>query len=133
MDVNAETFSVTTENHVAEARIRVKQHARKVGLGIVDDTKLVTAVSEIARNMVLYGGGGVMHIEDVVVSGRPGVKVTFEDKGPGIPDLEQAMGDGFTTGGGMGLGLPGSKRLVNEFKIESKAGEGTKVELTKWK
>lgn len=132
MDVNAESFSLTTENHVAEARIRVKEHARKVGLGIVDDTKLVTAVSEIARNMILYGGGGTMLIEDVVVSGRPGVKVTFEDQGPGIPDVEQAMADGYTTGGGLGLGLPGSKRLVDDFKIQSEEGKGTKVELIKW-
>lgn len=130
---SAETLKVSTESDIVEARLRVKQHAKRAGLDITDDTKLVTAVSEIARNMVLYGGGGTMLIEEVNVLGRQGVRVTFEDQGPGIPDLERAMGDGYTTGGGLGLGLPGSRRLVHEFKIESDAGKGTRVELTTWK
>jgi serine/threonine-protein kinase RsbT len=133
MDAQTETLHVTSENHVSEARIRVKQRARQIGLGIVDDTKLVTAVSEIARNMIQYGGGGTMSIDNIDVDGRPGVRVVFEDQGPGIPDLNKAMSDGYTTGGGLGLGLPGSKRLVNDFKIESEAGKGTRVELVKWK
>lgn len=130
---SAETLSVKTESDIVEARLRVKQHAGRVGLDITDDTKLVTAVSEIARNMVLYGGGGTMLIEEVIERGRRGLRVTFEDQGPGIPDLERAMGDGYTTGGGLGLGLPGSKRLVHEFNIKSEAGKGTRVEMTTWK
>jgi serine/threonine-protein kinase RsbT len=93
----------------------------------------VTATSELARNTVAYGGGGLARLELLVDSGRLGIRVTFEDQGPGIADLQQALSDGFTTSGGLGLGLGGSKRLVNEFEIGSEVGKGTRVTITKWK
>src|ERR1700761_389096 len=117
--------------------VRVRQIARTLALGaglsLVDQTKIITAASELARNTLDYGGGGFVLAELVEVSGRRGLKLTFEDQGPGIPDIETALKDGFTSGKGMGLGLGGAKRLSNEFSIHSNAGEGTKVTIARWK
>lgn len=110
----------------------VRGHAASLGFSIVDQTKIVTAASEIARNTVDHGGGGVLRIE-VVRAPRTGLRLIFEDQGPGIPDVAAAMQDGFSTGSGLGLGLPGSKRLCNEFSIESQPGRGTRVTLVRWK
>jgi serine/threonine-protein kinase RsbT len=103
------------------------------GLKLVDQTKIVTAASELARNTVIYGGGGTLLLETVSSGARKGVRLTFEDHGPGIADLELAMKDGYTTGGGLGLGLSGAKRLSNEFEISSKPGEGTRITITRWR
>ena len=100
---------------------------------MVDQTKFVTAASELARNMVIYGAGGEMQIELLESAGRRGVRLAFIDQGPGIPDIDQAMKDGFTTGTGLGLGLGGARRLVNEFTIDSKLGHGTRVTIARWK
>ena len=105
----------------------------ETGLSLVDQTKIITAASELARNTLDYGGGGEVTLELVEQGGRRGVRLTFEDKGPGIADIEQALKDGFTSGKGMGLGLGGAKRLSNEFSIESKPGDGTKVTIARWK
>ena len=117
--------------------VRVRQLTRalavEVGLSLVDQTKIVTASSELARNTLDYGGGGAVALEIVEQGGRRGLRLTFEDKGPGIADIEQALKDGYTSGKGMGLGLGGAKRLCNEFFIDSKPGEGTKVMIARWK
>jgi len=104
-----------------------------LGFSLVEQTKIVTAASELARNAVEHGGGGNVQIQALNNAMRRGLKLTFSDNGPGIPDLEQALKDGFTTGGGMGLGLGGAKRLVNEFEIDSAPGRGTKVMITRWR
>ena len=111
----------------------VRQRAVELGFSLVDQTKLVTAASELARNTLQYGGGGAASVERVVMGVRRGVRVTFEDEGPGIPDVGLAMRDGFTTGNGLGLGLSGAKRLSNEFEIQSAPGAGTRVVITRWK
>jgi len=103
-----------------------------LGFSLVDQTKVVTAASELARNTVTYGGGGVLSLE-TLNGPRIGIRLVFEDQGPGIPDIDLALRDGFTTGSGLGLGLGGAKRLVNEFEIASKPGVGTKVSITRWK
>ncbi|MBV9559963.1 MAG: anti-sigma regulatory factor [Bradyrhizobium sp.] len=117
--------------------VRVRQMARamalETGLGLVDQTKIITAASELARNMLDYGGGGLVLAEVLEQPGRRGLRLTFEDKGPGIADVEAALKDGFTTGKGMGLGLGGAKRLSNEFSIDSRPGAGTKVVIARWK
>jgi serine/threonine-protein kinase RsbT len=113
-------------------RRRVREVSNQVGLSLVDQTKLVTAASELARNTLIYGGGGSLQLESLN-GPRTGVRLIFVDKGPGIPDIDLALRDGYTTGTGLGLGLGGSKRLVNEFEIESKLGEGTRVAVTRWK
>ena len=114
-------------------RNRVKEYAVQVQMSILNQTKLITAASELVRNLLKYGGGGRVIIEVVTNSRDKGVRLTFEDKGPGIPDIEMAMKDGFSTGRSLGLGLPGTKRLVNEFDIKSTVGKGTTVTITKWK
>ena len=125
------------EARSAEDIIRVRQAARaralEQGLGLVDQTKLVTAVSELTRNTVVFGGGGTVRMDVLNEQDRQGLRLTFEDQGPGISDLELAMTDGYTTGGGFGLGLSGSKRLVDEFEIKSHPGKGTRVTITMWK
>src|ERR1700749_978701 len=117
--------------------VRVRQLARtlaiEAGLSLVDQTKIITAASELARNALDYGGGGLVLAELIEASGRRGVRLTFEDKGPGIADIDAALKDGFTTGKGMGLGLGGARRLSNEFSIHSKPGEGTKIVIARWK
>lgn len=128
-----EVMSVQTQNDVVLVRQAVRQWAVELGLGLVDQTKIVTAASELARNTVSYGGGGTMSLEAVQDGGRSGLRLTFEDRGPGIADLAKALTDGYTSGGGMGLGLGGSKRLVNEFDIWSQPGEGTRVTVTRWR
>jgi serine/threonine-protein kinase RsbT len=127
----------TVEIRSSDDVVRVRQVARTLALGaglsLVDQTKIITAASELARNALDYGGGGSLLAELVEVAGRRGLKLTFEDKGPGIADIEAALKDGFTTGKGMGLGLGGAKRLSNEFSIRSKPGEGTKIVIARWK
>ena len=114
-------------------RQTVRQLAVELGFGLVDQTKIVTAASELARNTLDYGGGGIVKLETLHRDGRRGLKLTFEDQGPGIPDVAMALKDGFTTGGGLGMGLGGAKRLANEFTIESVVGEGTRVTIVRWK
>ncbi|HVD96717.1 MAG TPA: anti-sigma regulatory factor [Cytophagaceae bacterium] len=126
-------MSIAKEQDVVPFRSRVKEYAVKIGMSLVNQTKLITAASELVRNMLRYAKGGIVLIE-VVSKGRDnGLRITFEDKGPGIADLELAMKDGYTTGKTLGLGLPGAKRLVNEFEIRSEVGVGTTVIITKWK
>jgi serine/threonine-protein kinase RsbT len=114
-------------------RHAVRRHALSINLSLVDQTKLVTASSELARNLLIYGGGGEVVLELLKEGNRRGLRVKFIDAGPGIPDIEQAMRDGFTSGNGMGLGLGGAKRLVNEFDIKSAPGKGTCVTIVRWK
>ncbi len=130
--VRSETLPVASEPDVVVARRRVREVASETGLSLVDQTKLVTAASELARNTLIHGGGGTMQLE-CLNGPRVGIRLTFSDNGPGIADVEMALRDGFTTGTGLGLGLGGSKRLVNEFEIESKAGQGTRIAITRWK
>ena len=111
----------------------VRASAVELGLNLIDQTKIITAASELARNTVVYGGGGTARIEAVSDIGRRGLRLTFEDHGPGIPDVEAALKDGFTTGTGLGLGLGGARRLSSEFRITSKPGEGTRIEIIRWK
>jgi serine/threonine-protein kinase RsbT len=130
----SELFPIRSETDVVRVRQTVRNLATQLKFTLVDQTKLVTATSEIARNTLTYGGGGEARIDIVQQDGtRPGLKIVFEDRGPGIADVPRALSDGFTTGGGMGLGLGGAKRLVNEFEIHSRPGEGTRITLVKWK
>jgi serine/threonine-protein kinase RsbT len=131
--VKRELLPLQNSSDVVVARQKVRQWAIELRFSLVDQTKLVTAASELARNALDHGRGGQMTIEMMNGTPRNGLKLIFEDKGPGIPDIEMALKDGFTTGSGMGLGLGGSKRLVNDFSIESEAGKGTKVTVTRWK
>jgi len=122
---------------VEEDTVRVRQGARvaatEAGLSLVDQTKLVTAASELARNTLIYGGGGLARIDVVEFIGRKGVRISFEDQGPGIADVDLALQDGFSTGTGLGLGLSGAKRLCNEFELKSEPGKGTTVVITRWR
>jgi serine/threonine-protein kinase RsbT len=111
----------------------VRLRTLELRFSLVDQTKMVTAASELARNTLDYGGGGSVLIEILDTGIRKGLRLTFEDHGPGIPDVEAALRDGYTTGGGLGMGLSGSKRLVNEFSIDTRVGEGTRVAITRWK
>jgi serine/threonine-protein kinase RsbT len=128
-----EVCAINNSNDVVLARQKVRQWAIELKFSLVDQTKLVTAASELGRNALDHGQGGSMTIESLNSGARSGIRLTFEDQGPGIPDIEQALKDGFTTGSGMGLGLGGSKRLVNEFSIESEVGKGTRVIVARWK
>jgi serine/threonine-protein kinase RsbT len=128
-----ERLDIRQSDDVVRVRQLTRMFAVQAGLGLVDQTKVITAASELARNTLDYGGGGAATVELLEQGGRRGVRLTFEDKGPGIPDIEQALKDGFTSGKGMGLGLGGAKRLCNEFSIASKPGEGTKVMIARWK
>lgn len=121
------------QEDLVAVRQNTRSYAVEIGLTIVDQTKIVTAASELARNTVVHGGGGKATLEMIKEASRQGLRLTFEDKGPGIPDLEQAMQDGYTSTGGLGLGLGGSKRLCNEFSIESQPGIGTRVTIARWK
>jgi serine/threonine-protein kinase RsbT len=128
-----ETMPVRTSDDVVRVRQAVRARAIAAGFSLVDQTKIVTAASEIARNTVDYGGGGVLRIELLRDGRRQGVRLTFTDQGPGIPDIALALMDGYTSGGGLGLGLSGAKRLSNEFAITSTLGHGTTVMLARWK
>ena len=121
------------QEDVVAARQFVRSWAVELGLGLVDQTKIITAASELARNCVIYGGGGLIRLEILQETGKRGLRLTFQDQGPGILDIEKAMSDGYTTGNGLGLGLGGSKRLSHEFFIESAPGAGTRVTITRWK
>ncbi len=129
----SEVLQIRAEGDVVMVRQRARAVAVELGLGLVDVTKLVTATSELARNALIYGGGGTALIEGLQEGMRKGVRLTFEDQGPGIPDIGQAMTDGWTSGSGMGLGLSGAKRLSNEFEIISAPGQGTRVMIARWK
>lgn len=129
----SDVMEVRSQNDVVLTRQAVRTWTQELGFGIVDQTKMITAASELARNTLDYGGGGTVRFEALQEGPRKGLRLTFEDNGPGIPDIALALTDGYTTGGGMGLGLSGSKRLVNEFEIASRVGEGTRVAITRWK
>lgn len=132
LSLSKDTIKVSQEQDVVFLKNRVKEVAVRIKMGLVNQTRLITAASELVRNMMRYANGGMCIIE-VVSSGRNnGVRLTFIDKGPGIPDIAAAMRDGFSTGKSLGLGLPGTKRLVNEFDLKSKVGEGTTVTIVKW-
>jgi serine/threonine-protein kinase RsbT len=131
--VRSERLDIRSSDDVVRVRQITRTLALEAGLGLVDQTKIITAASELARNVIDYGGGGHVLLDLLENAGRRGLRLCFEDKGPGIPDIEAALKDGFTTGKGMGLGLGGAKRLSNEFAIVSKPGEGTKVTIARWK
>ena len=131
--VRTDTREVRRSEDVVGVRQIVREWSIAAGLGLVDQTKIVTAASELARNLIDYGGGGTMTIESLNDDRRRGVRLTFEDHGPGIADVDQALRDGFTTGGGLGLGLGGAKRLVNDFHIDSRPGEGTRITIARWR
>lgn len=131
--VKSEQLPLQSSSDIVMARQRVRQLATELRFSLVDQTKLVTAASELARNALDHGRGGQMSIEVVSALAKVGLKLVFEDQGPGIPDIDAALKDGFTTGSGMGLGLGGSKRLVNEFAIESEVGKGTRITVVRWK
>ncbi|HEY4369528.1 MAG TPA: anti-sigma regulatory factor [Steroidobacteraceae bacterium] len=129
----ADTLAIRTSDDVVRVRQEVRARAIQIGLSLVDQTKLVTAASELARNTLDHAGGGQVFMQPVLEAGRRGLRLTFEDSGPGIPDIQLALKDGYTTGTGLGLGLSGSRRLCNEFSIESTVGVGTKITIARWK
>lgn len=131
--LNREVMPLKTSTDVVLARQRVRQWSVDLKFSLVDQTKLVTAASELARNALDHGQGGSMTVESLSNGSKAGLRLVFEDEGPGIADIDQALKDGFSTGSGMGLGLGGSKRLVNEFSIESEVGKGTRVEVIRWR
>jgi serine/threonine-protein kinase RsbT len=131
--IRSESLEVRSASDVVTVRQVVRTWAVDAGFSLVDQTKMVTAASELARNTIDYGGGGTAHLELLNDGPRRGLRVAFEDQGPGIPDIQRALTDHFTTGNGLGLGLGGAKRLVNEFDITSRVGEGTRVVITRWK
>jgi serine/threonine-protein kinase RsbT len=124
---------IRSGDDVVRVRQEVRSRAVAVGLGLVDQTKIVTAASELARNTLDYGGGGTVTIETIKDGRRQGLRLIFEDQGPGIPDIELALRDGYTSGGGLGLGLGGAKRLSSEFDISSAPGKGTRITMARWK
>lgn len=130
---SSETLPILTEGDVVLVRRSVKERAAALGFSVVDQTKIVTAASELGRNTLVHGGGGQAVLESVERDGKRGLRLVFEDKGPGIADIPRAMTDGFTSGKGMGLGLGGSKRLMNEFDIQSEPGNGTRVTVARWR
>jgi serine/threonine-protein kinase RsbT len=128
-----DTMPLEGEDDVVRVRQAVRRWAAEIGFSLVDQTKLVTAASELGRNALIHGGGGRCVIERVDEGARRGLKLTFADHGPGIADVELALRDGYTTGGGLGLGLGGAKRLVSSFDIDSRPGEGTRITVIRWK
>ena len=128
-----ETASITSSSDIVKVRQLVRELAISLGFSLVEQTKMVTAASELARNALEHGGGGNVRLQALNNETRRGLKLIFSDEGPGIADVEQALKDGFSTGSGMGLGLSGAKRLANEFEIESAPGQGTKVMITRWR
>lgn len=131
--VREESLDIHSDEDVVRVRQATRQWAVDLGFSLVDQTKIVTAASELARNTLIHGGGGVTRFEALQEGGRRGLRLTFEDKGPGIADVAQALRDGFTTGYGLGLGLGGARRLSSEFDITSAPGQGTRVRITRWK
>ena len=129
----SEVLPLRDQDDVVRARQAVRARMQDLKFSLVDQTKLVTAASELARNAVIYGLGGEMTIEVAAIDERTAIRLTFEDNGPGIPDIESAMQDGWTSGNGLGMGLPGARRLVNEFHIESTPGKGTRIQIARWK
>ena len=129
----SETHEIRASEDVVLVRQAVRRYAVELGFNLVDQTKVVTASSELARNTLDYGGGGAARVEELKNGVRAGLRVIFEDQGPGIPDIDQALKDGFTTGFGLGLGLGGAKRLSHEFAIDSEPGRGTRVTIVRWK
>ncbi|VTU18487.1 Serine/threonine-protein kinase RsbT [Variovorax sp. PBS-H4] len=127
------SLPLQSEQHIVASRQMVRALCQGLKFSLVDQTKMITAASELSRNTLVHGGGGQMRWEHVERNGKPGLRLHFEDQGPGIPDVALALSDGWTSGTGMGLGLPGSKRLVNEFDLASVVGQGTRVSITKWK
>jgi len=132
-DLASKTLTLKTSEDVVRMRQAVRERAIELGFGLVDQTKLVTAASELARNTILYGGGGEVLLEVVTQGDRRGICLTFSDRGPGIPNIELALKDGYTSGSGLGLGLGGAKRLSNEFNIVSQVGAGTRVTIKRWR
>jgi len=128
-----ETLPIRSADDVVRVRQEVRKRAAAASLGIVDQTKVITAASELARNTLEYGGGGSAVVQTLVDGARRGVRIIFEDHGPGIADIELALKDGYTSGSGLGLGLGGARRLCNEFSIESSPGKGTRVVIARWK
>jgi serine/threonine-protein kinase RsbT len=128
-----DAVSLRSSEDVVRLRETVRRWAVELGFGLVDQTKIVTAASELGRNTVVHGGGGEARLEALNDGSRRGLRLSFEDKGPGIPDVETAMRDGYTTGGGLGLGLGGARRLMTDFDIRSAPGEGTRVSVTRWR
>lgn len=131
--LNQSILPIRTETDVVVVRQKVRTVSVDLKFSLVDQTKMVTAASELARNVLIYGGGGSVAIEVLLREYRSGLRLTFEDQGPGIPDIDLAMKDGYTSGHGLGMGLGGARRLVNEFEITSRVGEGTRVVITRWK
>ena len=127
-----DTLQIRTSDDVVSVRQQVRARAVQAGLGLVDQTKIVTAASELARNTLDYGGGGTVVLSSIDDGIRRGVRLIFTDQGPGIPDMQLALKDGYTTGNGLGLGLSGAKRLSNEFSIESTVGVGTRITIARW-
>lgn len=127
------TLRLRSDEDVVGLRKQVRERAVAIGLSLVDQTKLITAASELARNTIKYGGGGAAHLDKLSDGLRQGIALVFVDNGPGIVDLDMALRDGYTTGGGLGLGLGGSKRLVDEFDVDTRPGEGTAIAVVKWK
>ena len=131
--VRDEQVPVRGEEEVVRVRQLAREWAIGLGFGLVDQTKIVTAASELARNTVIYGGGGTVRLQALNDGPRRGLRLTFEDKGPGMADLQLALKDGYSTGTGLGLGLGGARRLMSEFEIQSAPGQGTRVTITRWK
>lgn len=124
---------IASEQNIVASRQVVRALCQEIKFSLVDQTKMVTAASELSRNTLIHGGGGRMRWALLEANGKRGLQLHFEDDGPGIADMKLAMTDGWTSGSGMGLGLPGSKRLVNDFEVQSQPGQGTRVSITKWK
>lgn len=131
--ISKESIQIVKEQDVVLFRNRVKEYAAKIGMSVLNQTKLITAASELVRNMLKYANGGVALLEIVSKDRTTGIKLTFSDQGPGIADIKLAMQDGYSTGRSLGVGLPGAKRLVNEFDIKSEVGKGTTVTIIRWK
>lgn len=131
--VTSEVLEIRTSDDIVAVRQAARKRSVEMGFNLVDQTKVVTASSELARNTLDYGGGGMCRVEVVENGVRRGLRLTFEDQGPGIADINQALTDGYTSGNGMGLGLGGAKRLSHEFELFSKPGEGTRVSILRWK
>lgn len=131
--VRSEPLEIASSDDVVRVRRSVRDAAVELGFSIVDQTKIVTAASELARNTFIYGGGGTVRLELLQNGRRQGLRLVFEDEGPGIADVERALQDGYTSGSGLGMGLGGARRLVNDFQIESRPGEGTRIVATRWR